>query len=154
MCVSLILCFYPFGNQKLSFSNLSLRKTNSSSESSCYQFNPHNHCIFNEVYYAIIQHLISFHVQFHQLFLPFYFHSISTFFRQNQIHKTSYCVFIDFRGRLMRSTGVLNLFIIGILLPTPVRLLTLADLVSSVFSLPRGVPADISLLRAAELTSC
>ena len=54
----------------------------------------------------------------------------------------------------MRSTGVLNLFIIGILLPTPVRLLTLADLVSSVFSLPRGVPADISLLRAAELTSC
>ena len=62
MCVSLILCFYPFGNQKLSFSNLSLSKTNSSSESSCYQFNPHNHYILNEVYYAIIQHLISFHV--------------------------------------------------------------------------------------------
>lgn len=54
----------------------------------------------------------------------------------------------------MRSTGVLNLFTNGILLPTPVRFGILEALfrVASWFSLSLGVLADMALLRAT--TAC
>lgn len=56
----------------------------------------------------------------------------------------------------MRSTGVLNLFCNGILLPTPVRLGILEALVSvfSLFSLSLGVCADMTLSRATAATGC
>ena len=64
-----------------------------------------------------------------------------------------YYVFIAFKGRFTRSTGVWDLFTNGILLLT-VRLGILEALVSglSLFSLSLGVFADTPLLRAAAVT--
>ena len=56
----------------------------------------------------------------------------------------------------MRSTGVLNLLTNGILLPTPARLGILEALPSgfSLFSLSRGVPADMGFSRAPAKMGC
>ena len=64
-----------------------------------------------------------------------------------------YYVFIAFKGRFTRSTGVWDLFTNGILLLTA-RLGILEALVSglSLFSLSLGVFTDTPLLRAAAVT--